>query len=81
MKVIAAPGLNADNNTALPALFKNRIITFAKDNFVVGTDLISDMDDWTTWYELKEDKFYTRNRYKMTTGVFFTDRVVSFATA
>lgn len=81
MKIVAVPGLNADNNSSLPAVFKNRIITFEKDNLVVGTDMISDMDDWTTWYETKEDKLYTRNRYKITTGVFFTDRVVSFATA
>lgn len=81
MKIKAVPGLNADNNSSLPALFKNRIITFEKDNFVVGTDMISDMEDWVTWYEKKEDKLYSRMRYKMTTGVFFTDRVVSFATA
>lgn len=81
MKVVAVPGLNADNNASLPALFKNRIITFEKDNFVVGTDMISDMEDWMTWYEKKDDKFYSRLRYKLTTGVFFTDRVVSFATA
>ena len=43
--------------------------------------MISDMEDWVTWYEKKEDKLYSRMRYKMTTGVFFTDRVVSFATA
>lgn len=81
MKVIAVPGLNADNNAALPAIFKNRILTFTKDNFVVGTDMISDIDDWKTWFELKDDKYYSRMRFKMTTGIFFTDRVVSFATA
>jgi len=80
MKIKAVPGLNADNNSNLPAAYKNRIITFEKDNLVVGTDLISDMDDWATWYEMKDDKLYTRNRYKIATGIFFTDRVVSFAT-
>lgn len=81
MKVIAVPGLNADNHASLPALFKNRIITFDKSNFVVGTDMISDIEDWMEWFEKKDDKFYVRNRFKLTTGVFFTDRVVSFATA
>jgi hypothetical protein len=47
----------------------------------VGTDMISDQDDWVTWFEKKDDKLYTRNKFKMTTGVFFADRVVSFATA
>jgi hypothetical protein len=80
MRIVAVPGLNADNDSRLPAAFKNRILTFEKSNFVVGTDMISDMEDWETWYEKKDDKLYTRNRFKMTTGIHFTDRVVSFAT-
>lgn len=80
MKIIAVPGMNSDNHSALPAAFKNRIITFEKDNFVVGTDMISDIEDWVTWFEKKDDKLYTRNKFKMTTGIFFAERVVSFAT-
>lgn len=81
MKIVAVPGLNSDNDSNLPAAFKNRIITFEKDNFVVGTDMISDQEDWVTWFEKKDDKLYTRNKFKIATGVFFTERVVSFATA
>lgn len=81
MKVVAVPGLNADNLSTLPAMFKNRIISFDKENFVVGTDLISDETDIDMWYEKKDDLVYYRNIMKMTTGIYFADRVVSFATA
>ena len=80
MVIQAVPGLNSDNNTALPAAFKNRIFTFYKSNLIVGTDEINDATDWSTWYEKKDDKFYMRSRFKLTTGVFFPQHVVSFAT-
>lgn len=80
MRIKAVPGLNADNNSALPALFKNRILTFRKDQAIVGTDLINDVDDVMAWYEKKDDKFYMRTRFKLTTGWFFPEQVVSFAT-
>tara|TARA_R110000822_G_scaffold72922_5_gene175294 strand:- start:168 stop:1160 length:993 start_codon:yes stop_codon:yes gene_type:complete len=80
MKIVAVPGLNADNDSNLPAAFKNRIITFQKDNYIVGTDLISDENDIDMWYEKKEDLIYYRNIMKMTTGIFFPEFTVSFAT-
>ena len=80
MKIVAVPGLNEDNESNLPAAFKNRIITFQKDNYIVGTDLISDENDIDMWYEKKEDLIYYRNIMKMTTGIFFPEFTVSFAT-
>lgn len=80
MKIKAVPGLNGDNDSRLPAAFKNRILTFYKEQAVVGTDMVSDMESDMTWYEKKDDKFYLRSRYKLTTGWFFPSQVVSFAT-
>lgn len=81
MIIKAVPGLNADNNSNLPSAYKNRIFTFEKENLVVGTDLISDLEDVQTWFDLDTDKFKYRNRYKIGTGVFFGDRIVSFKLA
>lgn len=80
MKVKGLDGLNASNVSGMPSTFKNRIFTFAKDNFIVGTDLESDMDSYSIWYEKKDDKVYYRKPMKLTTGIFFADQVVSFAT-
>lgn len=81
MKIKAVPGLNADNNAALPALFKNRIITYRKDQALFGTDMESDMENIDLWYEKKDKKVYFEMPFKATTGWFFPDQVVSFATA
>lgn len=81
MVIQAVPGLNSDNNTALPAVFKNRIFTFYKDNMIVGTDNISDSDTFDVWFEKKDRKLYAHTEFKLTTGVFYPQHVVSFKTA
>jgi hypothetical protein len=81
MKIMAVAGLNSDNVPSMPALFKNRIFTFYKDNLLVGTDGVSDLNQWETWYEKKDQKLYSRVEFRLTTGVYFPEHVVSFKTA
>jgi len=80
-RIVGVPGLNADNNSALPAMFKNRILTFNKAQAYLGTDLVSDINDSMVWYEKKDKKLYSTETYRFTTGWMFPDQVVSFATA
>jgi hypothetical protein len=78
MRIKAVPGLNNDNHASLHTAAKQRIVTFHKENLFVGTDEINDTEDTMTWYEKKDDLFYFRNRFKITTGIMFPTLVVHY---
>jgi len=47
-------------------------------NFVIGTDLQNDYENYQLWYEQKDDKIYTRLKYKLGTQIKFGSEMVEF---
>lgn len=78
MKVVALPGLNKKNHSALPPAYKERIFTFYKENLVLGTDMKNDLEDLEVWYEKKDDKVYVRLRWKRGCAIYFPTHVVQY---
>lgn len=81
MKVVAVPGMNADNAVdtgSLPTAVKNRIIATYASNLVVGTDLGTDMANIEAWYSQDDRvmKFYTR--FRLGTAIKFGDHIVQY---
>lgn len=81
MKVVAVPGLNANNSVdtgALPTAVKNRIIATYASNMLFGTALEADMNNMETWFS-KDDrvqKFYLE--FRAGVAIKFIDHVVQY---
>lgn len=56
----------------------NRIFTGRASNFVVGTDLTADYEDYQMWYDIDTDKIKTRLKYKLGTQIKFGSELVEF---
>jgi len=56
----------------------NRIVLARVSNFVIGTDLQNDYENYQLWYEQKDDKIYTRLKYKLGTQIKFGSEMVEF---
>lgn len=80
LKIVALPGLNSDNDSRMPAVFKNRILTYSTDQLYLGCDEESDLESTEVWFNTDEEKQKFRQKAKLTTGWFFPETVVSFAT-
>lgn len=81
MKVMATPGLNADNpveNGVLPTAVKNRIIATYASNLVVGTDLGTDMTQMDAWYSKDNQTFRMLTRFRLGVAVKWMDHVVQY---
>jgi len=81
MKVMAIPGLNADNPVdtgVLPTAVKNRIIATYASNLVVGTDLGTDMTQMDAWYSKDNQTFRMLTRFRLGVNVKFSDHIVQY---
>ena len=81
MKVIAVPGMNADNPVdtgSLATVAKNRIIASYASNFVVGTDLGTDMANIEAWYSQDDRVWKMYSRFRLGTAIKFMDHVVQY---
>jgi len=79
LKVVAVSGLNADNNSALPASYKDRIVATYNDNLVIGYDLQNEEEDIQMWYSQDDQLLKFSVRLKVGVAVHFTDHVVTYA--
>ena len=68
VKVVAVKGLSA----------VNRLILSPASNLVVGTDLMSDAEDFKLFYNEDEDLAKLRIKFKLGTQVQFVDQVVMY---
>ena len=68
VKVVAVKGLSA----------VNRLILTPASNLVVGTDLMSDAEDFKLFYNEDEDLAKLRIKFKLGTQVQFVDQVVMY---
>ena len=59
----------------------NRIILGRTSNFVIGTDLKNDYEQYDLWYEKKDDKILTRLKYKLGTQIKFGEEMVEYTNA
>ena len=59
----------------------NRLFLGRQSNFVIGTDLQSDYEQYDMWYERKDDKILTRLKYKLGTQIKFGAETVQFTLA
>ena len=56
----------------------NRMFLHRASNFVIGTDLANDWENFQVWYEQKDDKILTRLKAKLGAQVKFSDEVVQY---
>lgn len=56
----------------------NRIFLHRSSNFVIGTDLENDWENFQMWYEQKDDKILTRLKAKLGTQIKFGNEMVEF---
>jgi hypothetical protein len=81
VKVIAVPGLNADNGVdtgSLPTAVKNRIFAGAMSNFVAGVDVLTDQSEMKMWYSEDNMDFRFHMRFRIGVVNFFTDQIVQY---
>lgn len=71
MRVVKVPGLNGDS----------RIFTGKANEFVFGTDLSSDFDNYEMWYSQDDDVIYVRSKFRAGVQVPFLDQIGVFELA
>jgi len=65
MRVVKVPGLNTLDN----------IYTGKASQFVFGTDLSSDFDNYDLWYSQDDDVIYVRSKFRAGVQVPFLDQI------
>jgi hypothetical protein len=81
MKVVAVPGMNADNPVdtgSLATAVKNRIIATYASNLVVGTDLGTDMASIEAWWSVDDRVWKMYSRFRLGTAIKFADHIVQY---
>lgn len=71
MKVVKVPGLNGSS----------KIFTGKATDFVFGTDLSSDFDNYEMWYSQDDDVIYVRSKFRAGVQVPFLDQIGVFELA
>lgn len=81
MKVIAVPGMNADNSVetgVLPTDVKNRVVATYASNLVFGTDLQSDLGNMEAWFDPNTRLWKMHGEFRAGVAVKFMDHVVQY---
>lgn len=78
MKVIALPGLNADNHASLPAAYQDRIFATRLSNLYFGTDMLNEQEEVDVWYSKDDRNIKSLFTFKAGTAVAFGDEIVSY---
>ena len=78
VKIIAVPGLNADNGTGLPTAAKHRIFAGTANNFVVGVDLENDIKTFDLYYSKDNREVRMAMDFKLGVANHFTDQIVQY---
>jgi len=78
VRVIAVPGLNADNGLGLPTAAKHRIFAGTASNFVVGVDLENDIQNFDLWYSKDNREVRMVMDFKLGVANHFTDQIVQY---
>ena len=78
LKIVAVPGLNADNNSAALATYKNRIICCRKSNLYFGTDLLNEYEKYDVWFSKDDQNIKTLFRFKAGCQIAFPTEIVQY---
>jgi hypothetical protein len=78
VKIIAVPGLNADNGTGLPTAAKHRIFAGTANNFVAGVDLENDIKTFDLYYSKDNREVRMAMDFKLGVANHFTDQIVQY---
>lgn len=78
LKIVGVPGLNADNNSAALASYKNRIICCRKSNLYFGTDLLNEYEKYDVWFSQDDQNIKTLFRFKAGCQIAFPTEIVQY---
>lgn len=78
MKVVAVPGLNADNNSAALTAYKNRIIGTLTRNLVFGTDLANDYEQFKSWWSDDDQNVKMLCKFKAGVQIIFPSQISQY---
>jgi len=78
MRVVALPGLNADNNSAALTAYKNRIIGTLTRNLVFGTDLANDFEQFKSWWSDDDQNVKMLCKFKAGVQIIFPSQISQY---